>query len=349
MELDDKIYGLSERAKQLIPQIKTEEATKQSLILPLFQALGYDVFNPLEFCPEYTADVGIKKGEKVDYTILINNDPLILIEAKGVNDSLDKHGSQLFRYFSTTTARFGILTNGITYKFYSDLDTPNKMDNKPFFEFNLLDLSEQSINYLESFQKSKLSVEDILNSASDLKYLNLVKTAFKEIIETPSDIFVKFIISDIYEGQKTQAVIEKFKPLVKRGINQYVNEKMSSKFKETLTNSETDQPEIEENEEEVSKINTTLDELNAYAIVKSILRTRVDVKRIAYKDTETYFGVILDNNIRKWICRIEFKKSGSIVLFISDDNKNSIRYPLKTIDDIYSHSEELVNSLNKYL
>lgn len=346
MEVDNKLYDLAERAKLIVPQIKTEEATKQSLILPLFQILGYDVFNPLEFCPEFTADVGIKKGEKVDYTILIDGNPLILIEAKGVTDSLTKHGSQLFRYFATTSSKFGILTNGIVYKFFTDLDEPNKMDSKPFFEFNLFDLSEQSISYLEHFMKNKLSVEDILSSASDLKYVNLIKNAFKETVENPSDIFIKMLLSDIYEGQKNQTVIDKFRPIIKRSINQFINEKMSSKFKQTLKDSDNDSSDTDDEPED--KIVTTFDELNAYAVIKSILRKEVNVKRIAYKDTESYFGVLLDKNTRKWLCRVEFKDK-SINLYIPDEDKKPVRYPIQSIDDIYDYSDAIVESLRRYL
>ena len=123
MEFLEKLKNFSNRIEHLKGNIQTEEATKTSIILPFFQLLGYDVFNPLEFVPEYTADVGIKKGEKVDYAIMINNEPLILIEAKPINTELSvKHMSQLIRYFSVTKAKFGILTNGIIYQFYSDHD-----------------------------------------------------------------------------------------------------------------------------------------------------------------------------------------------------------------------------------
>ena len=296
MELQEKMYNLSERIKQLKENIQTEEATKQSFILPFFQALGYDVFNPLEFIPEFTADVGIKKHEKVDYAILQEGKPLILIEAKSCNEKLDKHDSQLFRYFGTTESKFAILTNGIIYKFYSDLDQPNVMDSQPFYVLDMMDLSDQAIQYLANFNKCNLDIDSIMNTASDLKYLSLTKTAFKELIENPTDEFIKLLLnSGVYDGLKNQKVIDKFKPIVKRGINQYINDKMSSKFKETLSSN--DDEVIEENnepDEEVSKINTTIDELNGFAIVKAILRTEVEAKRITYKDTESYFGIYVN-------------------------------------------------------
>ena len=158
MEIKDKLYSLSERIDLLVEQIKTEEGTKQSLILPFFQILGYDVFNPLEFCPEFDADYGVKKGEKVDYAIIIDNEPTILIEAKSCTEKLDKHGSQLFRYFNSSKAKFGVLTNGIKYRFYSDLDEINKMDKRPFFEVDLNNLTDTQINYLTNFQRDRKSV-----------------------------------------------------------------------------------------------------------------------------------------------------------------------------------------------
>ena len=349
MELEEKLYSLSERIKQLKENIKTEEATKQSLIMPFFQALGYDVFNPLEFVPEFTADVGIKKGEKVDYAILKDDEPMILIEAKLCSDDLSKHDSQLFRYFGTTNARFAILTNGIIYKFFSDLDQPNVMDKKPFYILDMENLSEQSISYIEKFIKENLDVDNILNTASDLKYLNLTKIAFKELMDNPSDDFIRLLLNmGIYDGVKNQKVIDKFKPLAKRAINQLINEKLSSKFKETLKNDDNDKEEPVEDQKEESKIVTTIDELNSFAIVKSILRKEIEPQRITYKDTESYFGILVDGNIRKWVIRINLNSRNKHII-IPDENKKGIRYDINTIDDIYKYENELIESLKRYI
>jgi len=132
MDFKDQIKQLGERVIRLKDQIQTEEATKNAFIMPFIQALGYDVFNPLEVVPEFTADIGIKKGEKVDYAIMKEGQPIILIECKWWGDNLDVHNSQLFRYFHTTKSKFGLLTNGIQFRFYTDLMETNKMDEKPF-------------------------------------------------------------------------------------------------------------------------------------------------------------------------------------------------------------------------
>lgn len=345
--MHDKLYDLANRIEQLKDQIKTEEATKQSFIMPFFQILGYDVFNPLEFCPEFTADTGIKKGEKVDYAILKDGEPFILIEAKGCFEKLEKHDSQLYRYYATTDSRFAILTNGIIYRFFADLDSPNKMDKLPFFELNMLELTDSSIKYLERFIKENLDVDSILNTASELKYLNLSKNYFKELVENPNDDFIKFIISGIYEGTKTQAVIDKFKPIIKKGINSYINDKMSSKFKETLNQTDSSDDETEEENEE-SKIITTVEEMNAYAIVKSIVRKTIPANRLTFKDTVSYFSIFIDNNTRKWLCRIIVEKKNNY-LIIPDENKKEIRLSINEIDDIFNYEKELIDVVNRYL
>ncbi|WP_368490791.1 type I restriction endonuclease [Clostridium sp. BJN0013] len=355
MEIKEKIQALSDRAEMLVTQIKTEEATKQSLILPFFQMLGYDVFNPLEFCPEFDADYGVKKGEKVDYAILINGAPIILVEAKDCNDNLDKHGSQLFRYYTTSPAKFRILTNGIKYRFYADLDEPNKMDEKPFFEINLFDLKDSSIEYLKRFSKDELDIDAIVNSASELKYTSLIKDFLKKQIEKPSEDFANYILGEIYEGRRTSSIIEKFIPIVKKSLNQFINETMSDKFRETLKGTD---PEVnDKSKEEIAvtddivenkyKVLTTVEELEAYAIIKSILRNTIDLSHITYKDTESYFGVLFDGNTRKWICRLSLNVKK--ILTLPNEDKTHTKYELNSLDDLYSYSDRLIEVLNRYI
>lgn len=154
MDFIDQLKQFSKRVESMKDSIQTEEATKTAIIMPFFSMLGYDVFNPQEFVPEFTADVGIKKGEKVDYAIIRDGQPVILIECKSISENLDRHDSQLFRYFGTTTAKFAILTNGIIYRFYTDLDSPNKMDDDPFLTINILDVRENQVPELKKFSKS---------------------------------------------------------------------------------------------------------------------------------------------------------------------------------------------------
>lgn len=359
MDFNDKIYELANRFETIKNSITTEEATKTSMVMPFFQLLGYDVFNPLEFVPEFTADVGIKKGEKVDYAIIIDEKPLIVIECKSCNTKLDKHSSQLFRYFGTTDAKFAILTNGTTYQFYTDLEDKNKMDLRPFLTVDLLKLKDRDLVELSKFARDKIDVEEIVSSAENLKYTRLIKEWFAEQLDSPSPDFVKFVLNNVYSGVKTQKIVDEFTPIVKRAVSQYINDSMNAKIKSALSRDEEESseepvvevqtaPVVEEETARESRIDTTIEELEAYAIIKSILRTLVGSERIAYRDTESYFGILLDDNNRKWICRVYLMTSVKYIT-ISDENKNPVRYDIDSIDDIYKYSEEIVSSCKKYL
>ncbi len=351
MDFSDQIKQFSKRIASLKDTLQTEEATKMSLIVPFFQMLGYDVFNPDEFTPEYTADVGIKKGEKVDYAIMDNGTPIILIEAKWCGEKLDKHDSQLFRYFGVSSAKFGILTNGLIYKFYTDLDEANKMDLTPFLEVDLLNLKATSIAELKKFHKDTFSIEDISSSASELKYSKSIRDFMTKQLEEPSDDFIKYILSEVYSGMKTQAVVEKFKPIIKKSLNAFVSELMNDKITAALKTEETESSDVTENStapiQQESKIITTETELEAFNIIKSILCEKIDVNRITYKDTESYFNILLDNNTRKWICRLRLDGKKRSIAF-PDENKQEHKESLSNNNDIFRYKKNLFNSLEKY-
>lgn len=318
----EKIRGLAKRVETLIPSIGTEEATKTAIIMPLFQILGYDVFNPNEFYPEFTADVGIKKGEKVDYAILLDGNPVILIECKSVTEQLTNHDSQLFRYFGTTTAKFSILTNGIDYKFFTDLDEPNKMDNKPFFTFTLTDFRDNHLIEIAKFRKEKFDVDKITSNAAELKYLNALKVYLFSEFEEPSQDFVRFLVSEIYDGVRTKGALEKFTPIIKRGLQQIVNEKVSDKLSAALkstseskaVNEEILEVEVAATEDLDLRIVTTDEELESYAITKVILQETLNSERIFYRDNRSYFNILIDNSIRKWIVRVFFEKNRNYII-----------------------------------
>src|SRR5690242_20022349 len=178
MDFIDRIRELSAQIPKIKTQglIKTEEGTKNALVMPFINALGYNVFDPTEVTPELIADVGVKKGEKVDYAILKDGKPIILFECKCCGTNLnDVHASQLYRYFSVTDARFGILTDGVVYHFFTDLEDKNKMDNKPFLIFDMLDIKEPLIEELKKFTKAAFDVDQIMSTASELKYTNAIK------------------------------------------------------------------------------------------------------------------------------------------------------------------------------
>lgn len=345
MDLIDRIKELASRIPKQIEHIQTEEATKNAFIMPFISALGYDVFNPTEVIPEFTADVGTKKGEKVDYAIKKDNDIIILIECKWSGADLHKdHASQLYRYFSATEARFAILTNGIDYEFYSDIDEPNKMDSKPFFSFNILEFQDHQIDELKKFTKSAFSLDDILTTASTLKYTGAIKKVLAEELTNPSEPFVRFFASQIFDGRLTKPVIEQFTQIVKEARKQFINERINERLKSALSANDAQKEEnpIEGPEDlqvDDRGIITTEDEIEGYHVVKSILRESIDVSRIVLRDTKSYCGILLDDNNRKPICRLHFNGSQKYLGIILQ--KNEERIAIDSVDDLYKYTEKI--------
>ncbi|KIH71824.1 type I restriction endonuclease [Salinicoccus roseus] len=349
-----KMELLSKRVDKLKESVNTEEATKTALILPFFQTLGYDVFNPLEFTPEFTADVGIKKGEKVDYAIIDNEEPTILIECKSVNEKLTNHDSQLFRYYGTSASKFGILTNGIEYRFFTDLEEPNKMDAKPFLVFSILELKDHQIKEIFKFTKENFNVDNISSSAYELKYINLIKSFFNSQLETPSEDFVKFVLNNVYDGVKTKTIIDRFTPTVKNTLNMMINERVTDKLNAALNSSGESSVKIKqemiEKEEVVEKkedlIVTTPEELESYAMVKVVSSEVIEAKRIFYRDNRSYFNILVDDNIRKWVVRIYFARSRNSFT-LNDEEKTTIDF--ESPIDILKHKEKINEVISKFL
>ncbi|UVL59191.1 type I restriction enzyme HsdR N-terminal domain-containing protein [Pseudomonas sp. B21-032] len=357
MEFVERLNVMSAKVKQLASTIQTEEATKTAFVMPFIHTvLGYDVFDPSEVVPEYVCDIGTKKGEKIDYAILKGGEIQILIETKKVGEPLNiNHASQLFRYFHVTTARISILTNGRLYKFFTDLDAPNKMDEKPFLEIDLLDIDEHVIPELQKLTKSAFDVDSIINAAGELKYVGQIKREMSTQFSNPDDDFVRFFASRIYDGAITQKVREQFALLTRKAASQFINDQINDRLKSAISGvpyptpaenviNETQADSIEAAEDRVL---TTMEELEGFHIVKAIVRTVVDAKRIAHRDTQSYFGILLDDNNRKPIARLHFNRSQKY-LGIFDKDKNETRHPINSLDEIYEFSSSLKETINYY-
>jgi len=349
MDFIDQIKVLAEKVVKMKDQIQTEEATKNAFIMPFIQNLGYDVFNPSEVVPEFVADIGTKKGEKVDYAILKEGQPIILIECKHWKEDLLKHNEQLYRYFTMSKAKFGILTNGITFMFFTDLAETNKMDIDPFFQFDITSIKDTEVEELKKFHKSYFQVETITSAANDLKYANAIKNAFNADLKNPSENFVKYFIALVYQGRATEKVTAYFTDLVKKSLSQVVSDLITERLKNALTQ-EADKTKVATAEPEKSgaqpdvsddsKIVTTPEELEGYHNVKAILRSKVPVSRIVYRDGQTYFSILLDDNNRKPICRLYFN-GGKKYLSVFDEAKKETKYEVKSPDDIFSYADKL--------
>ncbi|MBR1384071.1 MAG: type I restriction enzyme HsdR N-terminal domain-containing protein [Ruminococcus sp.] len=360
MDFIDQVKQFSKRVESLKDNLLTEEATKTSIIMPFFALLGYDVFNPDEFMPEFTADVGIKKGEKVDYAILNNGEPTILIECKWIGEPLNRHGSQLFRYFSTTNAKFGILTNGRIYRFFTDLDESNKMDEKPFLEIDILNIKEAQVAELKKFHKSNFDIDTIFDVASELKYANEFKLIFSNQLQNPSDDFVRIFLANTYDGKFTQKVVDRFRPILKKSLNTYITELMNDKIK-TALGSQDNEAQTEENtnlengqdepvaEKRENRIITTEEELEAYFLVKNLLKNVVDINDVLYKDNERYMAILYKGKTTKWICRFYFNRTSNKYITIPDENKKEVRIDIANIYDIEKRKDQLITAVKRYV
>ncbi|GHO64844.1 hypothetical protein KSC_037360 [Ktedonobacter sp. SOSP1-52] len=327
---------------------------------PFISALGYDVFDPEEVVPEFIADVGIKKGEKVDYAIKQDEKIIMLFECKCCNSNLDEcHASQLYRYFSVTEARIAVLTDGITYRFYTDIEQPNKMDPKPFMEFNMLDIQESLVVELKRLTKQAFNLDAILTVASELKYTREIKHILNDQLNTPSEDFIRFLASQVYSGKLTATVREQFTSITKRAFAQFINERITERLRSAmeppgpLTEVKSDTDSLDTNQsiaiipDKESRIITTEEELQAYYIVKAITCAVLDAERIVYRDTQSYFGVLCDDNNRKPICRLHFNGKQKFIGII-DAGKNEEKVSINNLNEIYKLADRLKATAGAY-
>ena len=355
MDFIEELRNLSARITRQKDVTQTEEATKHAFVMPFINLLGYDVFNPTEVVPEFTADVGTKQGEKVDYAIKKDDEVIMLIECKKCGTDLsDAHTTQLFRYFSVVHARIAVLTDGVVYQFYTDLDESNRMDTKPFLEFDMLDIQQQWVNELKRFTKSAFDLDATITAATDLKYTKEIKQTMMEQLEAPSEEFVRFFLSHVYPGVKTQTVVQQFTDIVKRALNQFLNEQINQRLQSAISREEIAEEsiEIEESDELIeekveSRIETTEEELEGFHTVKSIVREVVAADRIGHRDTLSYMSVILDNSRLKLICRLYFNGPKKY-LGLRDEERNEEKIEIESIDDIYNYAEQLKATTERY-
>ncbi len=359
MDFKDTIRALGERVNRLKEQTLTEEATKHAFVLPFLQALGYDVFNPSEIVPEFVADVGIKKGEKVDFVVMKDGCPVILLEAKHWRQELDNHDGQLLRYFHVCKARFSVLTNGVTYRFFTDLVATNRMDERPFLEFDITSITDLQIEDLKRFHKSYFDAASITAAASELKYTSALRSLMVSEFKAPSDSFVRFFTKQVYTGVVTDKIVFQFSDLLRKSMHLMLSEMISDRLKSALNQEEKAAKKAAEDESSATStelemsgkdrmIDTTPEEVEAFYIVKSMLRKYIDPNRITHRDAQTYMAILLDDNNRKTICRLHFngskKKIGTL-----DAAKKEVLTPIKDLDEIYQFEDAMKATIATYL
>jgi hypothetical protein len=331
----------------------TEEATKTAVVMPFIQALGFDAFNLEEVVPEFIADVGIKKGEKIDFAIKIGGKTAILIEVKPISMSLGSaQYSQLFRYFSTVEARLAILINGREIWFFSDIDEKNKMDKKPFFVFDLQNFDDRQVAELARFQKASFDMDGILEAASNLKYVKAGAAIISKQLTEPDDDFVRFIGKQIYEGSLTKGALEMLRPAIQSALDEVIRNRIQERLGVTFgkdapaaeTQEKKDSPEAPEQE-----IVTTEDEQQAFMIVRAIGSKVIPLSRITMRDAKSYCSIFIDDNNRKPVCRLYFNGKSTRTIGLFDANKVESKQQIDDLSELYKFSDQISAAIAAYV
>lgn len=354
MEFSQLVADLAARSRQASKLALTEEATKTSVILKLIQLFGFDVFNLEEVIPEFVADVGIKKGEKIDFAIKINGKLTILIEAKPIAMPLGSvQYSQLFRYFGTVDARLAILTNGKEIWFFSDIDERNKMDKKPFFIFDLQNYDERQIGELTRFRKDGFNIETILDAASNSRYVNAGAAYLSRQLKSADDEFVKFMGRQMYDGSLTKAVVEQLRPMISASLDEVIRNRIQERLnvtfgKENLPVEGSERKQVE-SVESALEIVTTEEELHAFMIIRAIAAKIVSVKRISMRDSKSYCSVFVDDKNTKPVCRFYFNAKKVKYIGIFDAEKNEKKVAIDDLSEIYGLSDQILLAVGTYI
>ena len=365
------IEDIASRAVRLRDNLTTEEATKHALVLPFLQALGYDVFDPSQVMPEFTADYGLRAGEKVDYAVLRNGSPVILMECKKLGNSLDaSRASQLARYFVHTPARIAVLTDGLVYKFFSDLDAENTMDTLPFLEIDLTTADQRDVQALGHFTKHSFNVEEARSVAANMKHIAGMKAYLSAQYTQPDDAFVRLLTRQVFTGNLYRTTVEHFTSLTKVAFHGFVNDLISETLQRAsniVNNPSQEEPEMDP-EDAVDPaadeapaavagqkdIVTTVEELQGYELVKTILSEVVAPERVIMRDTQQYFGVALDS---MWnpICRLRLNSPTTRHLVVMEpkiepgERRKEHWHRIEAVNDIANYADELRETAKGYL
>lgn len=342
------VDGLTARSKMAERQALTEEATKTAVVMPFLQALGFDVFNLDEVVPEFIADVGVKKGEKVDFALKIDSKIAMLVEVKPISSKLgDTQFSQLFRYFHVTEARLAILTNGREAWFFSDTDEPNKMDKKPFFTFDFQKHDMAQVDELARFHKDQFAIDAIIEAASNLKYTSAAANYLKRQMNDPDDEFVRLVGRNIHDGSITKSVAEQLKPAVQAALDELVRDRIQDRLSITFRSETPAAAPVSEAGTD-DEIVTTDEEREGFMIVRAIAAKLVSVDRITLRDAKSYCAILMDNNNRRPICRLYFNSATTKTIGLFDPEKNETKQKIESLSDIYRNAEAIEDAIKAY-
>lgn len=346
MELENKIAELQATLRKHREKLLTEEAAKTTLVLPFLRALGYDIFNPDEVIPEFVCDVGTKKGEKVDYAICVGGEIQMLVECKPANGDLSiKHASQLYRYFAATDARIALLTNGVIYRFFTDAEKANMMDDRPFFTFDLDNYKKTDLRTLSAFERADFNLERIVSHAGALKLQSEVTAELRREFAEPSDDLIRLVAGRLHDGRLTEAVRERFRNAIANSIASLIRDGINERLENAISHG-SDVPEVPAVPADDDGIETTQVEIDGFNIIRAICASKVSPNRIVMRDAKSYCAVLLDDNNRRTIARMHFNSATARYLGVFT-GKEETRLPVSDPVDIYQHQKALISRIEE--
>ena len=381
MALDDEIKALAERIPGLRPMLDDEAKTKQFLILPLIRALGYDDANPAEVVPEFVVDYDTSASWKIDYALMSNGEPLVVIECKRLSNQLEANEvNQLGRYFPNARragAQIAILTNGVIYKFFADKpNQQNIMDEKPFWTTNLELLRNNDLLQLRNFTKDNFNAANAVASASKFRHITEMKIALARQLTEPEDGFVEWMVrqtGQTYDRRVTSSRREEIRDLARTAFHEFVKDHVNDAVDDTLLEireraAQGIAPITEEQDALLQadsgddigdsghaddKIITTEQELQAFDVVKGIAQEVVQAERVFMRDYRNYSAIMLDDNRRKPLCRLRLDgRQMQIGLFDGSRVGGHLveqQHNIESLNDIYNHANQIRETARRYL
>lgn len=321
----ERILSHVQHVKNVGAHCTTEETTKQALILPLLDILGFSPYDPTKVKAEYGADFpGVKCGERVDYALFCHDIPVMYIEAKAYNENLSNHSPQLSRYFNATPeVAVAAITNGREWRFFTDLKDKNIMDEAPFLRINFETIDDSKIAQLSQFCHDKFQPEALRTLAEESVYLTAFTRTISSSLKEVDTEFVRYIASRSNIGrQLNQRFLDSITPIVKQAVEKSVSAMVVSGLSRDLeepTTPDVEQKEVDETlpiiDPENSKIVTTYTERMLFDYVKMILGEEADVTT---KDTESYFTILYQNKTNRWLLRYYDSKQKPSIKVVLD-------------------------------
>lgn len=310
----DRIRAHAEHVRLVGAHCATEETTKQALILPLLDILGFSPFDPMRVKAEYSADFpGVKASERVDYALFCHELPVMFIEAKAHGEKLGNHSPQLSRYFNATPeVTIGAITNGREWRFFTDLNSKNMMDVTPFLTVDFEALDESLLPRLARFRHDEFQPDALRTLAEETVYLNAFTQAIGLSLREPDVDFVRYVANRAgIQRQFNARFLESITPIVKQAVSRSVSEMVVSGLSAKPVVAEAPSSEAEPQQPAANpmanlidpnnaKIVTTYAERRLFEVVSDILGADAE---LAAKDTESYYSILYQGKTNRWLVR----------------------------------------------